>query len=242
MEHRYVSEVSRIADLPDATIQAMSALYLDNYDGSSESLFRGDLAGKDEALLLYCGNELVGFTTLQILSATWRGSPVRIVYSGDTIVAPPHWGQQALAFAWIARVGGIKAAAPDAPLYWFLLVKGHRTYKYLSVFGKSFFPHWETRRDDLQDLAEQLASARFGSDYDPASGVVRFPQSRGHLKAALADATPEENSKAATQFFFQKNPGYRIGHELVCLCELELSNMKPLAARIFRRAGGGASS
>jgi hypothetical protein len=236
MGRRYASAVHRSEELSEDTIQAMAALYLENFDGTSDAIFRSDLADKDEAILLFCNECLVGFTTLKVFEVTWRDHPVRIVYSGDTIVSPLHWGQQTLAFAWISRVGQIKQSAPSIPLFWFLLVKGHRTFKYLSVFGKSFFPHWSAPRADLKSLVDQLAIAKFGSDYDPGTGVVKFPASRGHLKEAIAHASPEEMSKAATQFFLHKNPGYRLGHELVCICELELFNMKPLAARIFRLA------
>jgi len=236
MKHHYESSVVRIGDLLDAIILAMSKLYLENYDGSSEAVFRSDLAEKDEAILLFCNERLVGFTTLKVYEAVWRSAPVRFVYSGDTIVSPQNWDQQKLTFAWISRIGKIKQSAPALPLYWFLLVKGHRTFKYLSVFGNSFFPHWSECREDLKTLADQLASARFGSDYDPETGVVNFPVSRGHLKAEIAHASREEMTKAATQFFFEKNPNYYIGNELVCICELEEHNMKPMAARIFRRS------
>lgn len=235
MEHRYESAVVCIEALTDKVIQTMASLYLDNFNGTSEATFRSDLVEKDEAILLYCEGHLVGFTTLKIFQTAWNDSPVHIVYSGDTIVSQMHWGQQELAFAWISRIGEIKRSAPDLPLFWFLLVKGHRTFKYLSVFGKSFFPHWIAPREDLKSLADQLAGAKFGSDYDPIAGVVRFSASRGHLKAVIADPSPEEMTKAATRYFLLKNPGYRIGHELVCICELELFNMKPLTARIFQR-------
>lgn len=235
MEHDYHPQVVSIRDLSNDTINAMESLYLENFDGSSVALFRGDLADKDEAILLYHGPRLIGFTTLKIFEVTWRQHPARIVYSGDTIVSQQHWGQQTMAFAWISRIGQIKKDAPDLPLYWFLLVKGHRTFKYLSVFGKSFYPHWSVPRNDLKSLADQLAAAKFGNDYDPATGIVKFPSSRGHLKKTIAHASPEELSKAATRFFFSKNPGYLAGHELVCICELEQFNMRPLAARIFQR-------
>lgn len=213
----------------------MATLYLDNYDGSSEALFREDLADKDEAVLLYHGGALIGFTTLKLYEVMWRGVRVRIVYSGDTIVSPAHWGQQELALAWIKRIGQIKRMALFVPLYWFLLVKGHRTFKYLSVFGKSFYPHWQIDRSDLKPLADQLATAKFGNAYNPLTGVVEFAESRGHLKERIAHPTPEELARPATQFFLRSNPGYRQGHELVCICELELFNMKPLTARVFRR-------
>ncbi len=232
----YQSDIVAIENLPNDTITKMAELYLENYEGTSEALFRCDLAEKDEAIVLYSGAELVGFTTLRVYSAIHSGSPIRIVFSGDTIVARKDWGQQELAFSWIRRIGEIKARAPDIPLYWFLLVKGHRTFKYLSVFGKSFYPHWKINRSDLKPLADQLASASFNDQYNPESGVVEFSTSRGHLAPSIAEPTAEELAKEATRFFLKKNPGYRTGHELVCLCELELANMKPLAARLFGRA------
>ncbi len=242
MKQRYESAVVCVEALSESVIQAMASLYLDNFDGTSEATFRSDLFEKNDVILLYCEGRLVGFTTLKIFQTSWNGTSVNVVYSGDTIVSQLHWGQQELAFAWISRIGQIKRSAPHLPLFWFLLVKGHRTFKYLSVFGKSFFPHWLAPRGDLKSLADQLASAKFGSDYDPITGVVRFSASRGHLKAVIADPSPEEMTKAATQFFLLKNPGYRIGHELVCICELELFNMKPLTARIFQRAVEAVSS
>jgi hypothetical protein len=232
----YESAIVRVGELSHDTVRVMATLYLDNYDGSSEALFREDLVDKDEAVLLYHDRALVGFTTLKLYEVVWRGVLVHIVYSGDTIVSPQHWGQQELAFAWINRIGQLKRTAPSVPLYWFLLVKGHRTFKYLSVFGKSFYPHWQFDRGDLKPLADQLATAKFGSTYNPVTGVVEFEESHGHLKERIACPTREEMIKPATQFFLRSNPGYRQGHELVCICELELFNMKPLTARVFRRA------
>ncbi len=242
MEEQYESSVVFVENLSENTIKQMAMLYLDNFAGTSEAIFRADLAEKDEAILLCHDQQLVGFTTLKIYEVSWLDCPAIVVYSGDTIVSQPHWGQQELAFAWISRVGRIKRASPDIPLFWFLLVKGHRTFKYLSVFGKTFFPHWQERRDDLKQLADQLASEKFGRCYDPESGLVRFLDSRGYLKSDIASASAEELRKKATRFFFQKNPAYRVGDELVCVCELELFNMKPLTGRIFLKAMGQTSN
>ena len=236
MTHRYHSSTQNVADLSPALVDRMAALYLANYDGSCQAVFRRDLAAKDEVILIACGDELVGFTTLRVFGDVWRGAPIRVVYSGDTIVDPAHWGQSELAFAWIARVGEIARAAPEAPLYWLLLVKGHRTFRYLPVFSKSFYPHWQIDRCDLKSLADQLAGRMFPSDYNPATGVVEFRESRGHLKAAIAQPDAGDRNKPATQFFLARNPGYRQGHELVCICELALANMKPLTARLFQRS------
>ena len=235
----YRTEFVAVRALDDERIREMAALYLQHFDASSESLFRDDLADKDEVLLLRHGDELAGFSAVKFYERDWNGSPVRIVYSGDTIVAPAHWGQQRLAFDWITRTGRLKRESPTLPLYWFLLVKGHRTFRYLPIFSRSFFPHWQSAPPALKALADQLAGERFGADYNATTGVVEFETSRGHLRDDLALPDDGELARPAVRFFLERNPGYRRGHELVCLCELDVDNLKPLAARLFRKGLDG---
>jgi len=222
-----------VSELSETLRQEMAALYLASYDGSSERRFLCDLAKKDEALLVYDGGLLVGFTTLMVYEREWNGQRIRVVYSGDTVVDRQHWGQQALAFDWISRMGALKREQPDVPLYWLLLVKGHRTFRYLPLFARTFHPHWRADRDDLKPLADALALEMFPDDYNPATGVVEFRQSRGHLKADIAGPLSSDLHRDEVKFFLQRNPGFRCGHELVCLCEMETRNMKPLTLRLF---------
>ena len=229
----YQTALIPVKTLSPAVIAQMAQLYLAHYQGSSQVLFEHDLQEKQEVLVLTHGGVLVGFTSFLTYETTWRQRPIRVVYSGDTIVAQAHWGQQALALAGLEHMGHIKSLAPDTPLYWFLLVKGHRTYKYLSVFAQRFFPHWQRAEPELQCLADHLAGARFGADYIREHGVVRFKESHGHLHPDIAEPTQAELRKEATQHFMLRNPGYRQGDELVCLCEIAADNLKPLAQRVF---------
>ncbi|MDO5623835.1 MAG: hypothetical protein Q4G71_04015 [Pseudomonadota bacterium] len=229
-----------VSALSVAERSAMSALYLSCYAGTSDALFQHDLNAKDEAIVLrHDTHGLVGFTTVQVYPWRWRGEPVRVVYSGDTVVQPAHWGQQTLALAWVENMGRLLAEPGAPPLYWLLLVKGHRTYRYLSAFTHRFHPHWAQAHPDWRALADELAQARFGGSYLPAQGVVRFAQSHGHLRPHLAEPSDAERAKDATAHFLARNPGFRQGDELVCLCPLALDNLKPLAARVARRVQGG---
>lgn len=237
----YRSQVVSTRELGEGRIAEMSALYLENYAGSNGALFRADLMDKDHALLVFSGDALVGFTTIKCYEIDWQGKVTGIIFSGDTIVDPRHWGQRELAFAWLEFVGSIKAAAPERPLYWFLLVKGHRTYRYLPVFARHFHPFWQeqvTEAKRLKPLADFLATARYGADYNPQTGVVEFAESRGHLHPAIACPDRDELERQDVCFFLARNPGYLHGNELVCVCELAVDNLKPLAARYFKRAGG----
>jgi hypothetical protein len=211
----------------------MAHLYLSSYESTSESVFLRDLEAKDEALLVHAGEQLIGFTTLRVFWTSWQGAGIRVVYSGDTVVDRQHWGQQALAFAWIQRVGELRRAYPGCPLYWFLLVKGHRTFRFLPAFARTFYPHWRQGSVDLKPLADALALEMFPDDYNLSSGVVEFEPSRGQLKSEIAQPTAAARSREEVRFFLARNPGYIWGHELVCLCELDEGNLKPLARRLF---------
>lgn len=236
VNREYQTSIKMIHELNDEVRRSISDLYLSYYDGSDQEQVLEDLACKREILLLYHDYTIVGFTTLQVYEHLWQGKAIRVVYSGDTVVAREHWGQQALAFAWISRMAQIKSEKPEIPLYWFVIIKGHRTFKYLPTFGKSFYPHWSIERTDLKLLADYLASDKFGNAYNPETGIVEFNESHGHLKREIAYPTEEEMTKEPVQFFIEKNPNYLHGHELVCVCELEEDNMKPLTKRIFRKA------
>ena len=50
-------------------------------------------------------------------------------------------GEQALVGAFCHFAGGLKARDREAPLFWFLISKGHRTYRYLSLFAHRYYPN-----------------------------------------------------------------------------------------------------
>lgn len=231
----YEAHFETVPELSRSTRRAMVDLYLRYYDGSDEARFQSDLDGKSEVLLLRFGRKLIGFSTQEVFCRRWRERDIQVIFSGDTVVERAHWGQQLLAFTWLEHAGRIKKQRPGVPLYWFLIVKGHRTFRYLPVFARHFHPHWSKCSPSLGALADSLARERFGGTYDRERGIVAFPESRGHLKPAFAHPTQEEQSKQAVRFFLERNPGYGKGHELVCLCELAENNLKPMARRIFRR-------
>jgi len=238
--------VERTAGLDGATRAAMFTLYQHYYGGTSEALFFDDLKDKQYAVILRDdGGTLQGFSSIKVWEEDVAGRRFRVMYSGDTIVHQDHWGQQALAFTWIHFSGALKSAAPDVPLYWFLLVKGHRTYRYLKAFYRVFYPAYNRETPpEAQALLDHLAGQKFGRFYNPATGVVHFPESRGHLKADWAEIPEKDRKRPDVRFFLERNPGYTRGDELVCLTELSRGNQAPLAARLFDAgfAGGLAAA
>jgi hypothetical protein len=221
-------------------IDAMYALYREHYAAVTLERFADDLADKAHVLIVRdAGGEMRGFSTLAVTKADCRGTPLRAIFSGDTIMHRDYWGHQSLAFAWIRFAGSVKAQAPGLPLYWFLITKGHRTYRYLSAFSVDFYPRWDRPTPDPElEIMRMLAKQRFGRAFDEARGVIHYPVSRGHLRAELASVGELERRRDDVRFFLERNPDYAQGDELVCLTELSAENLKPIARRLFAKGLG----
>jgi hypothetical protein len=229
------SGVVPISALSAADRSEMWELYRRFYEGTGPALFDADLAQKESLVLLRdADGRIQGFSTIAIGTTDLDDRPIRYVFSGDTIIDRAHWGTQALAFCWLRFVGEIKRERPEVPLYWFLIVKGHRTFRYLPTFAHEFYPHWRNSTPSaMTALLNKLARERFGDAFDSANGLIRYPESRGHLVPAWAEVTEREAEREDVNFFLRRNAGYRRGDELVCLCELSANNLRPLARRLF---------
>src|SRR5262249_48784558 len=137
--------------------------------------FARDLAEKNLALLLESEGELVGFSTLLAYATGFEDETFNIIYSGDTIVTPEAWGTTALPRAWLAGVDLLRADLPPGRCFWLLLTSGFRTYRFLPVFWREFFPRFDSvTPPDLQRLLVNVATERFGNQFNPDLGVVRF--------------------------------------------------------------------
>ncbi len=227
------------AAIAAATIDAMYRLYSRHYLDTARAIFDRDLTAKTHVLLLTGGTgEVCGFSTLQLYASVAAGYPVRVLYSGDTIVDPKFWGSAVLAVEWLRFAGQVAQQQPATPLYWLLIVKGHRTYRFLPTFARHYLPHHsELATDSERQLLAALASEKFGSCFDRGTGLVRFSTPQGRLNTTLADVPEQHRRLPAVAYFLQRNPDYRNGDELVCLCELAAANLKPFAARAFAPTG-----
>lgn len=215
----------------------MFALYNRYYDGTSEELFRRDLAEKQYVIILHDKQDrMQGFSTVAVTEHRFEGKAVRSFFSGDTVVDQLFWGQQTLPAAFLRLSGSVKAEAPEVPLYWFFPVMSQRTYRYLRAFFKVFFPaHDRGTPPRAKALMDLLAGERFGDAYDADRGVISFATSQGHMNPSLAEIPNKVRQKPDVRFFLERNPGYFKGDELVCLAELAPSNLRPLADRLFRK-------
>ena len=238
---RLTAVVRARADISDAEVGGMYALFARYYEAAAPEIFRADLDAKSFVIELRDGGALRGFSTVALIDFESGGTARRAIFSGDTIIDHRYWGEQTLPVAFCAFAGTVHAAAPATPLYWFLISKGYRTYRYLGVFSKHYYPHpVEPTPADAQACLDQLACARFGDAYAPERGVLHFPQSRGHLRAEWAGVREAVCKRPEVRFFLERNPGYRTGDELVCITRLDTANLRSFARRAFIRGMNGA--
>jgi hypothetical protein len=210
----------------------MFTLLTQHFSGVTPEQFARDLAEKNLALLLERREELVGFSTLAAYATTFENAAVNVLYSGDTIVTPNAWGTSALPRAWVAGVDSLRAKLPPGKCYWLLLTSGFRTYRFLPVFWREFFPRFdEPTPAGTQRLLNQLARDRFGTQFDPGTGIVRFTRPQ-KLRSALKQVPAGREHDPHISFFISRNMGHGNGDELVCLTELCPGNLTAAGRRM----------
>jgi hypothetical protein len=218
--------------------EAMYGLLAASFEGVTRERFAADLAEKTWALLLEDEAGLRGFSTLLLYESSPPGEEVcTVVYSGDTIVDPAAWGSAALPRCWIAAVRRLREHYPKGRLWWLLLTSGFRTYRFLPVFWKDFWPRWDAPTPpETQARLDFLAGEKLGDLYRQDQGVVRFPEPQ-RLSGELAMVPEGRLADPHVPFFLQKNPNWRGGDELACLTEIAEGNLTAAGRRMWR--GGG---
>jgi len=219
--------------LSDRHVQAMFTLLTTFFTGVDASTFQADLAEKSHVILLEDDDGVLrGFSTLLVYDTQVPGVEATMVYSGDTIVDRAWWGSPALAVSWLRAAWDVTAAAAARDAYWLLLTSGFRTYRFLPVFWKEFYPCAESSTTS-KTLVDALARERFGDRYDTDRGIVRFGRPQV-LVPELLDVPVGRASDAHVAFFLERNPGYVQGDELVCLTSIREHNLTAAGRRIAK--------
>jgi hypothetical protein len=218
----------------------MLRLLESHFEGVTAERFDRDLAEKTWALLLEEDGRLYGFSTLLLWETTPPGEPpCTVVYSGDTIVERGAWGSATLPRSWIAAVRKLRENHPRGRLWWLLLTSGFRTYRFLPVFWRTFWPRWDAGTPpDIQQRLEFFACERLRDLYRKEEGIVRFPQPQ-KLRQGFDEIPAGRLADPHIAFFLARNPGWREGDELVCLTEIAEENLTRAGRRMWH-AGASA--
>jgi hypothetical protein len=216
--------------------QAMLALMNRHYENVSADSFTADLAEKQWVILLLdpATEALCGFSTQVILDVAVAGRPVQALFSGDTIVARERWGDSALAHVWGRLALSLIDRLVDTGLYWFLICKGYKTYRFLPLFFHEFYPRYDIATPAwAKGVIDALGRQKYPVSYDPVAGIIRASSGKDRLRPGVADITPERLRDPHVRFFAERNPGHPDGDELGCLAPLTRDNFTPAAYRVI---------
>jgi hypothetical protein len=214
-----------IQDLSQQQIDRMLEMLLVYYGNTTREQFERDLNSKTGAICIYepGNNHLVGFSTFKEFYHTVEGQEYAILFSGDTIIEKEFWGSQALVMGFGAQMVSMINRYPHHEIYWFLISKGIRTYKYLPAFFKEYYPNHKTAAPEkYQKIMDSLAYHIFPDLYDKEAGVINVKQGQ-YLKSEYYP--PLHPNNEVEDFYFRMNPGHIKGDELVCLTALKADNV-----------------
>jgi hypothetical protein len=229
------SRLLRTIDLSCQEKNAMFTLLGNHFEGVKRNIFESDLSNKNWVILLEDKNaeQLKGFSTLLMYNTQFQGENISVVYSGDTIVDPSAWSSSSLSRTWISSVNKLRREYAKGKLYWLLISSGFRTYRFLPIFWREFYPRYDiVTPKNISEIMKFLAQERFGKYYDENAGVVRFPYPQVLGKDLLS--IPEERmGDRHIEYFAQKNPAYIKGEELVCITEICEDNLTSAGKRMW---------
>ncbi len=222
--NKLTSRIITIGETNDGLLSAMFNLMDQTYAGVTLDKMKRDLSNKQYLLLLFDdAGQLQGFTTMQLFEGNFREKVVVIMYSGDTVISPEFRGELELMRAWWRFVGMIREKHSVIDVYWMLISKGWRTYKFLPLFFKEFYPNraCETPKEFLEFM-DQLGTLKFPREYK--QGVV-IPLNPDFLRSGKSDVPANRRNDADVMFFLEKNPDFDKGTELLCVTQLHSANL-----------------
>lgn len=229
-----VAQTVPAASLDARTLDAAFAVFRSAYENVSRARFEYDLQEKQHVILLRDRDTgaLKGFSTVLVRAIESPHGPATVIFSGDTVIDREYWGQKQLQLAFLKLLFRTKLRAPRRPVYWFLLSKGYRTYLLLANAFPRSVPRVD-RADDagLRRILDRLATGRYGTEYDPANGVIRYATPHERVREGVAPVTTSLLENPHIRFFITRNPGHAEGVELACLADVRLRDLARAAVR-----------
>ena len=115
-----------------------------------------------------------------------------------------------------------------------MLSKGYKTYRFLPLFFREFYPRPEKPLPpEIQQVINHLGRLKFPDDYDTRRGVVTARAGKDCLRHDVAPLTAERLRDPYVRFFAERNPEHARGEELCCLAPLTRANFTPAAYRVI---------
>ncbi len=237
---RLTGRILPVEDVTDQQREQMFALMEQYYAGMRRDVFEADLREKSWVIQVIEADTgaVRGFSTQQLLQVPRRGGTVLALFSGDTIIDRACWARNPLSQVWGRFALELIDRHPSQDLYWFLITKGFRTYRFLPVFFREFYPRRSVMTPPwAKETIDLLARAKFAAAYDADAGLVRAAPEQCHLRGEVGEVTATRLTDPDICYFVERNPGHAQGDELCCLAPLTRANFTEAAYRIIGKVG-----
>lgn len=236
------AEVLMPHELKPFELERLYHIFSKYYDGHTKDQFLGDLSEKNHIILLRDKKDrsLQGFSTLLKVKVKTSSGTKYGIFSGDTILEKPYWGNPALGKAFLKYLWLEKIKNPFSPLYWFLISKGYKTYLLMANNFAFHFPRFEqVTPPGIQEIIDGFYGEKYGSEYLAAQNLIKPVNTNCRLKESIAEISPDDRKNPRIAFFEISNPNWKQGVELACIAEMTI--LMPLkyslkkAFKIIRR-------
>lgn len=216
----------KVIHLPKEIIEEMYALMERYYDNLSKEQFESDLKKKEDVILLMIEDCVRGFTTIEHVVLDVDGKSVFGVFSGNTIMdlsIPPTLNLQEGFIGYIEKLKFEKKQT----IYWFLICKGYKTYRYLDIYFKDYYPNYRYESPEFEKkIMDAYSMKKYPQDYIPKTGIIKNNVNMDYLREDVAPITDRVLKKPEVAFFLKMNPGHVSGDELVCLASFDKENLR----------------
>ncbi len=229
--------IKPIEKINPTEINQMYQILAGHYNSVSFSQFKQDLAEKTWSILLReaTTGQIRGFSTLMQLEITVDHQSVVAFFSGDTIIHRDYWGETELPRLWAKHVFSVAETIHQARVYWFLISSGYKTYRFLPVFFREFYPTYRRNTPPaIKKTIDALGRLKFPTEYDPERGIICLKQA-APLRPGVAEITERRLKDPHVAFFARANPGHIHGDELACLTEITPTNLTRAGQRMLDR-------
>lgn len=212
----------------------MFSLMEECYLGMDWKSFDSDLAEKDEVMILSEDGEIVGFSTLVTFDFLVGEKVCTALFSGDTVVSRGKRNSLGFAKEVVSYFYQNIDFETNTPVYWTLISKGWRTFRILPFLFKEFYPNPFAKEDNpkLKEVRDAFGKYKYPGLYKKKTGLIKFQAPSQRLRPNSEEAECDRDDPYA-KFFFEKNPGYLNGDELVCIAEVSLENFTRSSLRLI---------
>lgn len=230
-------KIQGVEELSQVDFECMLELMQRHYCEVHRSEFARDLNEKDWVITLRnAAGTICGFST-QVLWSVPGIPNTLVLFSGDTVVDQAYRFSSLLAGLWGKLALHLLDQHAEQSLYWFLISKGYKTYRYLPLFFHEFYPRRDTAMPaDVDSKLRKIGHWRFRDKFCPALGIVRATTDSCRLRPEAAPIDVRRLKDPDIQFFVAMNPNHAQGDELCCLAPLTRANLTPSAYRVIQAA------